>query len=42
MKAIYSIGVAANAHEPGLAKDFVARFKTEAAKALLKEAGYEI
>lgn len=42
MKAVYSIGVAAKAREPALAQDFVARFKTEAAKALLKEAGYEL
>jgi molybdate transport system substrate-binding protein len=41
MKATYSIGVAAKAAEPSLAQDFMARFKTEAAKALLKQAGYE-
>ena len=42
MKAIYSIGVAARAAEPALARDFVARFETESAKALLKGAGYEL
>ena len=42
MKAVYSIGVAAKGAEPALARDFVARFKTESAKALLKEAGYEL
>jgi molybdate transport system substrate-binding protein len=42
MKAIYSIGVAAKAAEPALAREFVARFRAESAKALLKEAGYEL
>ena len=42
MKAVYSIGVAAKGAEPALARDFVARFKAESAKALLKEAGYEL
>jgi molybdate transport system substrate-binding protein len=42
MKATYSVGVAARAAEPGLAQAFVARFKTEATKTLLKEAGYEV
>lgn len=40
-KATYSAGIAANAAEPGLAKDFVQRFDTPAVRALLKEAGYE-
>ena len=42
MKAVYSVGIAAKAAEPALAKDFVARFRAESAKALLKEAGYEL
>ena len=42
MKAIYSIGVAAKAADPGLARDFVARFRTAETKALLREAGYEL
>ena len=42
MKATYSIGVAAQAQEAKLAQDFVARFKTDEAKRLLKEAGYEV
>ena len=41
MKATYSIGVAAKAADQKLAQDFVARFRTEAVRALLKEAGYE-
>jgi molybdate transport system substrate-binding protein len=42
MKTVYSVGVAAKAAEPALARDFVARFKAESAKPLLKEAGYEL
>jgi molybdate transport system substrate-binding protein len=42
MKAVYSVGVASRAAEPTLARDFVERFKTDSAKALLGEAGYEL
>jgi ABC-type molybdate transport system substrate-binding protein len=42
MKAVYSIGLAANAPQRALAEDFIARFRVESAKALLKEAGYEL
>ena len=42
MKAVYSIGVAAKAAEPALARDFVARFRAESAKALLEDGGYEL
>jgi hypothetical protein len=38
---VYSTSVAARAPERALARDFVARFRTEAARMLLKEAGYE-
>ncbi len=41
MKATYSAGVAANALEPALARDFVQRFDTSATRVSLKEAGYE-
>jgi molybdate transport system substrate-binding protein len=41
MKAVYSTSVAARAPERALARDFVARFRTESARMLLKEAGYE-
>ncbi|HEV7801835.1 MAG TPA: substrate-binding domain-containing protein [Burkholderiales bacterium] len=41
MKAVYSIGLAARAPEPELAKDFVARFNAASARPLLAEAGYE-
>jgi molybdate transport system substrate-binding protein len=42
MKAMYSVGLAAKAPQRALAEDFIARFKAGSAKALLKEAGYEI
>jgi molybdate transport system substrate-binding protein len=42
MKAVYSIGLAANAPQRALAEDFIARFRAESAKALLKKAGYEL
>ena len=42
MKAVYSVGLAAKAPQAELARDFVARFKTEATRTLLKEAGYEL
>ena len=42
MKAVYSLGLASNASEAPLARDFVSRFKTAAAKSLLAEAGYEL
>jgi molybdate transport system substrate-binding protein len=41
MKAVYSAGIAANASDPRLANDFVQRFATAAARALLAQAGYE-
>jgi ABC-type molybdate transport system substrate-binding protein len=42
MKAVYSVGVASNAAETDLAKDFVERFKTPSARLLLATAGYEL
>jgi molybdate transport system substrate-binding protein len=42
MKAIYSVGIASEASEPDLAKDFIARFKTDSARLLLSDAGYEL
>jgi molybdate transport system substrate-binding protein len=39
-KAMYSVGIAARAQEPALAKDFVGRFAS--ARPLLVEAGYEV
>lgn len=42
MKAVYSAGLVANAAERELARNFIARFTTANAKALLTEAGYEL
>ena len=42
MKAVYSAGLVANSPERGLAGDFIARFATADARALLTEAGYEL
>ena len=42
MKAVYSAGLAANASEAALARDFIARFTTGAARKLLADAGYEL
>ena len=41
MKAVYSAGVARQAAEPQLAKDFIGRFAGPSARAMLSEAGYE-
>src|SRR5687768_2599236 len=41
MKAIYSVGVAANASDPALARNFIERFTTAPARKLLADAGYE-
>jgi molybdate transport system substrate-binding protein len=42
MKAVYSAGLATNASDAALARDFIARFKTAAARKLLADAGYEV
>lgn len=42
MKAVYSLGVAANAREDEAAEAFAARFSAASARALLVDAGYEL
>jgi molybdate transport system substrate-binding protein len=42
MKAVYSLGLAAQAREAAVAKSFAARFTTPSARALLVDAGYEL
>ena len=42
MKAVYSVGVVAQAAEPSIAKEFAARFNGASARALLVDAGYEL
>lgn len=42
MKAVYSAGLATNASDAALARDFIARFATPAARKLLADAGYEL
>ncbi len=40
-KTVYSAGLAARAAEPGMARDFIARLTSPAARNLLAQAGYE-
>jgi hypothetical protein len=42
MKTVYSAGLAENAAEPGLARDFMGRFTGASAEALLADAGFEL
>ena len=42
MKTVYSMGVAAAAREPELAKDFIGRFAAPGSRKFLTDAGYEI
>ena len=42
MKAVYSAGLAQHASEPALARDFIGRYASPSARALLIEAGYEL
>ncbi|HYH42301.1 MAG TPA: substrate-binding domain-containing protein [Burkholderiales bacterium] len=42
MKTVYSAGLAQNAAEPALARDFIARYTGPAAEALLGDAGFEL
>ena len=42
MKAVYSLALASNALERSLARNFIDRFKTAPARALLAAAGYEL
>jgi molybdate transport system substrate-binding protein len=42
MKAVYSVALASKASEPDLANHFIARFKTDSARLLLSDAGYEL
>lgn len=42
MKAIYSVGLAAQAPESALARDFITGFSAPGARPLLTEAGYEV
>lgn len=41
-KTVYSAGLASEAREPGLARNFLARFEASAARVLLIEGGYEL
>lgn len=41
MKTIYSAGLALEAREPELARDFITRYSGSAARVLLEQAGYE-
>jgi molybdate transport system substrate-binding protein len=42
MKAVYSAGLVAHAAEPELARNFISRFATADARALLTDAGFEL
>ena len=42
MKAVYSVGVVAQALEPAIAQTFAARFSSASTRALLVDAGYEL
>jgi molybdate transport system substrate-binding protein len=42
MKTVYAAGLACSAAEPSLARGFLQRYQGDAARALLREAGYEL